>query len=398
MKQKAYPGSLYDLRRVEKWLEDLSAHGLQLEAFSNLGKLAKLQEVPSARRRYYLEPDFDQYGGDEAEKVYTEQGWNYVCTVNGIFLVYETEDPWAQKPQRWNVEEKKLRKKWRNLWLDLILWLVSLGLAGGKVILDALEIQGIGLTYYDRLTGIWLLLIPAILLLLMEFWLGFTKGYDLYIWRKSIWWQEETAPWYGMKVVRWIEYCILPIGLAAVILVLLTANGIGSRTYVPIWRQDRVLPMVTLDVTEDEVHYAPEPYGPGIDVSFRHRLLIPQDICINSYGMHENPGELDAWRRMNHISNSDAEMRFSYYRLWTEEMAMKLADDEAGSRETKRVEHESFDELWLWSKQREADEPVWQKLIAREGDVVITISYRGESHLERHLDEIFEIITEYRGQ
>ena len=101
---------------------------------------------------------------------------------------------------------------------------------------------------------------------------------------------------------------------------------------------------------------------------------------------------------MNHLSNSDAEMRFSYYRLWTEEMAMKLADDEAGGRETKRVEHESFDELWLWSKQREADEPVWQKLIAREGDVVITISYRGESHLERHLDEIFEIITEYREQ
>ena len=42
MDQRAYPGSLYDLKGVERWLEDLSREGWKLEEFSNLGKLSKL--------------------------------------------------------------------------------------------------------------------------------------------------------------------------------------------------------------------------------------------------------------------------------------------------------------------------------------------------------------------
>lgn len=393
IRQRAYPGSLYDLRGVEKWLEDLSAHGLRLKEFSKLGKLAKLEVTPPVRRKYYLEPDFDQYDSDEAGKAYAEQGWNYVCAVNGMFLAYESEDPWAQKPQNQQADEKHLRKKWRNLWLDLILWVVGLGLAGWQIIDYMGLLDRYNASYYDLLTGAGLMLVPVSVVFLLELWTGFTKSYDLHIWRICVRRGEAVEPWRGMKVVRWVDYCILPVILLSMILLIIAANGIGSRKYIPIWRQDSALPMVTLDVTEDVIHYAPEPYGPSIDVSFKRRLAIPQDIHINSMGLYENPGDLDAWvERDIGPLNMDAELRFAYYRLWTEGMAVKLAESEAFHQEVERTSHENFDDLWLGSRFD------YDYLVAREGDTVITITYYGESALEPHMDEIYKIVMDYRNR
>ena len=392
IKQKAYPGSLYDLRGVEKWLEDLSAHGLRLEEFTNLGKLAKLEVAPPARRKYYLEPDFSQYRTADEETDAPGEGWEFVCKESGMFLVYASEDPWAQKPQRRQADEKHLRKKWRNLWLDLILWVVGLGLAGWQVIAYMGLLDRYNASYYDLLTGAGLMLIPVSVVFLLELWMGFTKSYDLHIWRMCVRRGEDAEPWQGMKVIRWIDYCILPIILATMILLVLVANGFDSRRYVPVWRQDRVLPMVTLDVTEDVIHYAPEPYGPSINVSFRRRMLIPQDIHIDSMGLFENPGDVDAWVEREHFRDPDAEMRFAYYRLWTNGMAAKLAESEAFHREVERVPHEQFDDLWLGSKFD------YDYLVAREGDTVITITHYGGSTLEEHLDEIYEIVMDYRNR
>ena len=394
IKQKAYPGSLYDLRGVEKWLEDLSAHGLRLEEFSNLGKLAKLEVAPPARRKYYLEPDFSQYRTADEEADAPGEGWEFVCKESGMFLVYASEDPWAQKPQRRQADEKHLRKKWRNLWLDLILWVVGLGLAGWQAIEYVDLLDRYNASYYDLLTGAGLMLVPVSVVFLLELWMGFTKSYDLHIWRRCVRRGEDAEPWQGMKVIRWVDYCLLPIILLSMILLIIVANGVGSRRYIPIWRQDRVLPMVTLDVTEDVIHYAPEPYGPSINVSFKRRLAIPQDIHINSYGLYENPGDLDAWvERDIGPLNMDAELRFAYYRLWTEGMASKLAESEAFHREVERIAHVDFDDLWF-----SADRFGWEYLVAREGDTVITITYYGESGLEPYIDEIYEIVMDYRNR
>ncbi len=394
IKQKAYPGSLYDLRGVEKWLEDLSAHGLRLEEFSNLGKLAKLEVAPPARRRYYLEPDFSQYRTADEETDSPGEGWEFVCKEPGMFLVYASEDPWAQKPQRRQADEKHLRKKWRNLWIELIVWMVSLGLASWQVIEHIGVFERYNASYYELLTGAWLLVIPAAVTFLVEFWVGFTKGYDLRIWRRCVRRGEDAESWQGMKVFRWVEYCIIPIALLAIFLVFIAGMGVTKRTYIPIWRQDRVLPMVTLDVTEEEIYLAPEPYGPSIDVSFKRRLAIPQDIHINSYGLYENTGDLDAWIEQEiDLLHMDAELRFAYYRLWTKGMAAKLAESEAFHREVERVSHTDFDDLWF-----SGDRFGWEYLVAREGDTVITITYYGESALEPYIDEIYGIVMDYRNR
>ena len=38
-----------------------------------------------------------------------------------------------------------------------------------------------------------------------------------------------------------------------------------------------------------------------------------------------------------------------------------------------------------------------QRIIAREGDVVIRIGYYGNEVLEEHLDEIYRIVMDYRN-
>jgi len=38
-----------------------------------------------------------------------------------------------------------------------------------------------------------------------------------------------------------------------------------------------------------------------------------------------------------------------------------------------------------------------QHVIAREGDVVISIYYYGDAQLEEHLDEIYRIVVDYRS-
>ena len=93
-------------------------------------------------------------------------------------------------------------------------------------------------------------------------------------------------------------------------------------------------------------------------------------------------------------------MRFEYYRLRTERMATKLAADEAEHESEysacHKMTHDQFDDLWL------CEVPMWmghaqsQRIIAREGDVVIQIAYYGNEVLEEHLDEIYRIVMDYR--
>ena len=95
--------------------------------------------------------------------------------------------------------------------------------------------------------------------------------------------------------------------------------------------------------------------------------------------------------------NADAEMRFEYYRLRTETMAAKLAEDEAKHEaeysDCPKISHDLFDDLWFC----EVGHVQSQRIIAREGDVVIQIAYYGNEVLEEHLDEIYRIVMDYRN-
>ena len=396
-KRKAYPGSLYDFYGVEQWLTQLAKEGLYLEDFSNFGSLGIFQRGEPKRVRYHVEPDLSQYRDNEDEYSLSEE-WNLVCKVPGICLVYETEDPWVAKPSKWKLEPKYLRKKQRSLWVNFILWVATIGLAGWRIIKDLFPDQGV--YYMDWLQLLPLVFFTGVLLTLAEVGKGLPQLYDIWVWRRSFLMGEEVERHSVMAIFRWGEQWILPSILVAALLSLIFVPG-GSRYFRPLDQYDDPLPLVTLDVTEDVIHYAPAPYGPDISVSVTHRLLIPDDIEISSSGMYESPGDVHAWMDHGFPENADAEMRFGYYRLWTETMAAKLAEDEAKHEAEysvcQKVTHNQFDDLWI------CEVPMWmghaqsQRIIAREGDIVIRISYYGKGALWDYLDEIYQIVMDYRN-
>ena len=251
----------------------------------------------------------------------------------------------------------------------------------------------------------WLQLLPLVffssgLIMLAEVGKGLPQLYDIRVWRRIFLMGEEVEQHAVMAIFRWGEQWILPSVVAAALMALIFTSGGSTRYLSPLDLYDDTLPLVTLDVTEDVIHYAPEPYGPDIDVSVKHRLLIPDDILISSTGLYKNPGDVEAWVEYGFPENADAEMRFEYYCLRTERMATKLAADEA-ERESEysacqKRTHDQFDDLWV------CEVPMWmghaqsQRIIAREGDVVIQIAYYGNEVLEEHLDEIYRIVMDYR--
>ena len=183
--------------------------------------------------------------------------------------------------------------------------------------------------------------------------------------------------------------------MVATIAVALLFLGIsGRQTYKPLCSINRNLPLVTLDVLEEEIHYAPEPYGPGINVNFRRWPLVPQEIHINSIDLWKNPGTVEDWMEADRIRNYDARMDFSYYHLLSENMARRMTEEEAaGMRESETiVMDDGFDEAWLSVSDWE-----YQTLWAREGDVVIKAFYKGSGDLRDVLPEIYEIVMDYRN-
>lgn len=387
-KRKAYPGSLYDFYGVEQWLTQLAREGFRLEGFSRFGSLGIFRQEEPKSVRYHVEPDLSQYRDKEEDCTLGEE-WNLVCKVSGVFLVYESDDLWVSKPEKWKIEEKQLRKKLRNLWLSFFLWIVTIGLTGLKLIVELFPEQ---VAYIDWLTMLPLVLFSGVLLAFVEFWKGLPSLYDIWVWRRSFLMEEEIEQQPIMAVFRWGEQFIWVIALVAALLsVVVSAQT--TRNSFELERFDDPLPLVTLDMLEEESHYVPEPLGAEVIVSVEKSLLVPEDIIIRSDGMFEMPSDSEAPGELNDQENYRAKLNFHYYRLRGESMAERLAEDEAGGRHSARLERKDFDQLWLWDKQ-----DGWQYLVARERDVVIVISYYGGSCLEEHLTEIYETVTEYRNR
>lgn len=395
-KRRAYPGSLYDYYGVEQWLAEQAREGLRLEKFSEFGSLGIFRQEEPRKIRYHVEPDFSSYR--KAEEEYSPgEHWSFVCKVSGVCLVYETEDLWAVKPAKWKIEEKYLRRKHRSLWLSFFLWIITIAIMGVGMIRKLFPEQ----TSYVN----WLYIFPLVLfgsgmLALVEFWKGLPTLYDIWVWRRSFLMEEEVQQHTVMSVFRWGEQFIWVFAIVAAVLSIVLASGSASRSLIPLDRIDDPLPLVTLDLMGEELYYAPEEYDPSVKVSVKHHMLLPEDILIASAGLYENFGDIDTWMKYGYLERPDTEMRFAYYRLWTEDMAVRLVEDEAEGTAAywtcQKKPHDLFDDLWI------CDDLKWmgqesQRVIAREGDVVITVSYYGNGALVEHLDEIYQIVTDYRN-
>lgn len=131
---KITPVSMYDVRGLESWLEQLAAQGLFLKRYRPL--VCTFVKGEPRRVRYRLEPfrwgpaaDFP----DDMVELFRECGWEHVGEVNREMLIFSSSDPRAPEPhtdpeirlEQWNKLYQKAREDLRSyLLLDLIALLV----------------------------------------------------------------------------------------------------------------------------------------------------------------------------------------------------------------------------------------------------------------------------------
>ena len=96
---KITPVSVYDVRGLESWLEDMARRGLFLKrlrpAFSTF------QRGPAQPLRYRVEPCrriMDDTPPQAMLDLYQDFGWHFVCDANSELLVFSTRDPEAPEP------------------------------------------------------------------------------------------------------------------------------------------------------------------------------------------------------------------------------------------------------------------------------------------------------------
>lgn len=128
---KLTPVSLYDIRGVESWLEDMAKRGLMLKKLRPT--FSTFEKGPAQALRYRVEPfkrSMDTEVPQAMVDLYQDFGWTLVCAPQDL-LVFSTQDPDAPEPhsdpelqgQLW---KKLYRSRRWNFFFGLVMTLVLL--------------------------------------------------------------------------------------------------------------------------------------------------------------------------------------------------------------------------------------------------------------------------------
>lgn len=96
---KITPVSVYDVRGLESWLEDMARRGLFLKRLRPT--FSTFQRGPAQALRYRVEPCrriMDDTLPQAMLDLYQDFGWDFVCDANSELLVFSTQDPEAPEP------------------------------------------------------------------------------------------------------------------------------------------------------------------------------------------------------------------------------------------------------------------------------------------------------------
>lgn len=375
--EKYYPGSYYDVAGLEKWLTQMAKLGMRLEPqYESAESLLFRQDEP-AYVRFLLIPDIrnqDKRTDAELAALYADRGWRFICRIQGQVMVYETEDLWAVRPPI-PLTQEDYDRKWRSLCWNIFRWVVLVLVMVGSV---AVQVLSENITYYERITvWPWVFALGTLLPVLMIF-LDIVKIYDIYTWWKHYRRQEEVRQWRAIPGLRWTKYfgrwVMVAAAIAVPIMEMVHDDLPGTREELDVHAD---APLVTLALVDEDY----EPHNGG--VTKKDSLLVPEEIEV--YSSWEDGGEWSC-------------MEFRYYRLRSENMACRLAEDEAQQTGWRKdpaqpVETNSgFDAVWFCE-----DEEGFQYLTACAGDVAITIEQESDGDLMACLPEIYEIVTDYRA-
>ena len=125
------PYSLWDLRGIESWLNELAAKGFALEQCPDFWSIGRFTFRPSEEvkhARYRLDPVGSSDALRERAANYREMGWRFVDRLGNLYAIYRCDDPEA--PELYTDSESlgwAMKKLIRRQWIALALCLFWAG-------------------------------------------------------------------------------------------------------------------------------------------------------------------------------------------------------------------------------------------------------------------------------
>lgn len=394
---KITPVSVYDIRGLESWLEDMARRGLILKrlrpAFSTF------ERSPAQSLRYRVEPCMR--GLDEVPQamldLYEDFGWDFVCGVNSELLVFATQDPGAPEPhsdpelqgQLW---KKLYRARRRNFFADLILTLILLVAVPFMLFYRGMPV----LALLTTVAPIWILFLVFSLVWLPDLW---SDAQRLGLLVRQL---EEGVPLdhrsaYPRRRWREVIYTIIVLVSAAAILTVQTILPLTGGEVRPLDSLTAFTPLSLAEVEEEG--YSPDHFVmDGKDYAnfcaLEHYLL-----CWNQWEVVQSGDiEPDEWVRME----------IDWYDLpgWLSPLSAPLA------RELLEEAMGLHQDIW-WTSKNQAQ--VWtvtyypredagllavadsgpggfQIAAVSRGDKAAVVKYTGNGSLADFLDELADMV------
>ena len=87
------PANVYDTTANETWLEDMAAKGWRLTGMTGWSGVFEKAEPTACRYRMQPLPRKEKAPPEEMAELYASLGWEYVCTLPGVFHIWRCDDP-----------------------------------------------------------------------------------------------------------------------------------------------------------------------------------------------------------------------------------------------------------------------------------------------------------------
>lgn len=132
--KKPVPCSIYDIRGIQEWLDEMARQGLFLKEVNPRFERAEFEAGDPAPVRYRLDPVVRKRTEDgEHIALYAQMGWNYVDRIGRWYCIFSCDDPKAPElytdPQSLSLAMDSLvRRDIRNHLLTVLLFVLLIPL------------------------------------------------------------------------------------------------------------------------------------------------------------------------------------------------------------------------------------------------------------------------------
>lgn len=392
--KKLLPVDIYDVDVLERYFENMSAKGYFIE---RIGILAHYRKGEPRSRKYQLEPLTRQETAppQEAQEAYSEAGWDYVCTISGLFHLYQANrdspmelhtDPVTQG-YIYQQLEKKLRT---SFWIAVVILPLSVAM-----ILCSVFLNGQPLLYAVRygqsvamgilaLLGIYETLTTSQRMMKIHRMTEQLKT-GIPISRK-----KSRRPWRINSVVNVVTL------LLASYLLLVPIYSMTSKWDALLTDYSGKIPTISLSSMEEE-GFVPEPDSDGNarysnSISYSWSDMAPEQYTIRERGVipgrrwDDNSGEYSP-----SLTTEFYRLRFGFL---AEPLLEELLEKELVFFRYKPIMYrELLDSAFDRAIVVKINES--QMLFGASGSKVIYCSYHGYGDLELYLDEIYKAVSKF---